>query len=659
MLFLLTFSSQIFGADNWLPKTNDFWRVPGNWSLNRAPDQSSGTTYVTNTATNILIKTVTIDALTANTNLLLNGLTLGSPSNSVTNILIIQDLGIDRPLTILNGSELKIVRGGALILTNSSLVLTGGFGASQGFNAYAGTVTLESGFIRMLEDPGETNATTFVRIGRTNVATLTINGGTMEIGSLRLGENLANNPQIRPTGNLRLRGGLLQVAAELSIGTTPQSTGMVEIAGGFLKVIDQGTNIMRIGDEGFGQMVISNGMAEVGNVSVGRHTNSFGALTIYTNGFFIASDDFSIGRFAGATGTVSLIGGTLAVTNHPIWVGREGVGQLNVSNGLLQAAALHIAIVDTNTAQGSVTLAGGRTRLSSNVTIGHPAYNGGRLFVQGGTLDVTNNAGLAFLAVNNGLFEIADGIVSIDTVILTNTTGRLSFNRGTLKTGGTFVSNELPFVVGDGTNPATLFLRGGTHTFANGLVISSNATVAGCGTVIGSITILGTNALDCTSVGEGPAITEQPKNQSILEGKNVQFSALVSGTAPLFYQWLFNGSPIESANSSVYALNTIDVSRAGNYSVWVTNHFGSVTSQVAQLRVLVKTSISQIQPAMASLLLTFGTLTNLNYTVEFKNTLDDPSWTPLFPIIPGTGGPFTFQDTNSSLPSRFYRIRTD
>src|SRR2546421_6714221 len=37
--------------------------------------------------------------------------------------------------------------------------------------------------------------------------------------------------------------------------------------------------------------------------------------------------------------------------------------------------------------------------------------------------------------------------------------------------------NSLPFVVGDGVHPATFQLLGGTYSFANGLVISNNATV--------------------------------------------------------------------------------------------------------------------------------------------------------------------------------------
>jgi hypothetical protein len=47
---------------------------------------------------------------------------------------------------------------------------------------------------------------------------------------------------------------------------------------------------------------------------------------------------------------------------------------------------------------------------------------------------------------------------------------------------------------------ATLQLQGGTFSFANGLVISPNATVTGCGTVLGPITNNGTYSNPCQPV---------------------------------------------------------------------------------------------------------------------------------------------------------------
>ena len=67
-------------------------------------------------------------------------------------------------------------------------------------------------------------------------------------------------------------------------------------------------------------------------------------------------------------------------------------------------------------------------------------------------------------------------------------------------------------------NSATLELQGGTYTFANGLVISPNATVAGCGTVIGAITNNGTYTNFC---GQSPTVSI---NSLTLTGNTVTVS---------------------------------------------------------------------------------------------------------------------------------------
>jgi hypothetical protein len=93
------------------------------------------------------------------------------------------------------------------------------------------------------------------------------------------------------------------------------------------------------------------------------------------------------------------------------------------------------------------------------------------------------------------------GQIVADKLVLTNSAGRLVFNAGLIQTRATTANNGLPFVVGDGTNSATLQLLGGVHNFANGLVISSNATVTGCGTIIGTISNFGTLATNCGPTG--------------------------------------------------------------------------------------------------------------------------------------------------------------
>jgi len=91
----------------------------------------------------------------------------------------------------------------------------------------------------------------------------------------------------------------------------------------------------------------------------------------------------------------------------------------------------------------------------------------------------------------------------------------------------------------------------------------------------------GTNA----PVTNAPSITTQPQSQIISPGSNVTFTVTASGTAPLAYQWLFNGTNISSANTNFYVIANAQFTNSGNYSVIVTNIAGSITSSNAVLTV--------------------------------------------------------------------------
>jgi len=91
----------------------------------------------------------------------------------------------------------------------------------------------------------------------------------------------------------------------------------------------------------------------------------------------------------------------------------------------------------------------------------------------------------------------------------------------------------------------------------------------------------------------GPAITVQPTNQTVLQSSNAAFSITATGTAPLNYQWWFNGTNLlAGATTNLLTLTNVQTTNAGNYSVVITNLAGGVTSAVASLTVLVPVSIT-------------------------------------------------------------------
>ena len=79
----------------------------------------------------------------------------------------------------------------------------------------------------------------------------------------------------------------------------------------------------------------------------------------------------------------------------------------------------------------------------------------------------------------------------------------------------------------------------------------------------------------------------QPQPQTVIQGNNASFSVTATGDAPLTYQWQFNGVPIPGAISNPLVLTGVQTNQAGNYSVVVSNPYGSTTSSNALLTVRV------------------------------------------------------------------------
>lgn len=86
--------------------------------------------------------------------------------------------------------------------------------------------------------------------------------------------------------------------------------------------------------------------------------------------------------------------------------------------------------------------------------------------------------------------------------------------------------------------------------------------------------------------GNPPALTQQPAGQTVFQGDSVTFTATAAGTAPLVYQWQFNGAPLGGTTNTSLVLSNVALSLSGVYAVLVTNIYGSVTSTGATLIVM-------------------------------------------------------------------------
>lgn len=93
-----------------------------------------------------------------------------------------------------------------------------------------------------------------------------------------------------------------------------------------------------------------------------------------------------------------------------------------------------------------------------------------------------------------------------------------------------------------------------------------------------------------------PEIMVQPLAQSQVEGLDAMFSAVAQGTAPLSYQWQFDGVAIAYATNSSLIVSNIQSVNLGNYRLIVTNVVGAVTSSVAVLEFGSVAAWGQINP---------------------------------------------------------------
>lgn len=116
--------------------------------------------------------------------------------------------------------------------------------------------------------------------------------------------------------------------------------------------------------------------------------------------------------------------------------------------------------------------------------------------------------------------------------------------------------------------------------------VTNSATVSGGG----DANLANNTASDPTTInnagGTAPAIASQPQPQTVNVGQSANFSVIASGTAPLGYQWQFNGGAIAGATQSSYTKNGVQLADGGNYSVVISNGVGITNSSNALLTVI-------------------------------------------------------------------------
>lgn len=228
-----------------------------------------------------------------------------------------------------------------------------------------------------------------------------------------------------------------------------------------------------------------------GNMTVGFRD---GNMLIVSNGGAVLSTEGRLGYYGTARSNSVLITG-----NGSRW---ENTRTLYVGFGV-QAG--------TDASNNRLTIADGGSVVASNAYVGFTAISSNSLLhVSGGNLTVTNLSATGFLNVQRGALTFDGGTISVDQLWLTRGVNSiLEFNSGTLHSKGTVISNTQPCIVGNGIASGNFHLRGGVHSFQDGLRIRTNSFLSGCGTINGSVVAEAGGAVhaDCTNLVFNSAIT--------------------------------------------------------------------------------------------------------------------------------------------------------
>lgn len=241
------------------------------------------------------------------------------------------------------------------------------------------------------------------------------------------------------------------------------------------------------------------------------------------------------------------------------------------ANVFRSAAAIGASLGAIHSLAGATTLQATMsspvtTNVGSNVQIGFTVLN----TINIGSWKITGSVppGLTFSALEGGNRLTGPGTLDATTPGASDGYGGTS--------GGNFTTT--PLLTGQPT-------QSGSYTFS--LQAYELGSLGGLKSDTFSFTI---NVGGGGSTNVAPSFVTQPQNVSTTAGSNISFTVNASGTPAPTLQWQRNGVAISGATSTTLALNNVQTTDAGDYTVVATNSAGTKTSDVAKLTVTAGTT---------------------------------------------------------------------
>jgi hypothetical protein len=198
-------------------------------------------------------------------------------------------------------------------------------------------------------------------------------------------------------------------------------------------------------------------------------------------------------------------------------------------------------------------------------------------------------AGTYQLRVTNAVGSTTSSIASLTVIIPPSITTDLLSQTVAVGSNTTFQ------VAVAGTGPFSYhWIRNGTDLLSatsNPLTLKNVAyQQAGTYQVIVSNSVGSTASSEASlNVLSPPTIVADLTNQTVVLSSNVTLQAGVTGSGPLSYQWLINGTNLVAADADFLELTNVTQEQAGTYQLVVSNVLATAASSAATLTVLVLT----------------------------------------------------------------------
>ena len=341
------------------------------------------------------------------------------------------------------------------------------------------------------------------------------------------------------------------------------------------------------GNSLFGQTNVPPGLTNVVSVAGG----GYHSLSLRSNGLVVAygyNGDGETTPPPGLSNVVAIAGGgwhSLALQSNGtvvVW-GNNQFGQTNVPSGLNNVVAIAGGYYHSLALQGSGKVVGWGYNADGETTLPSALSNGVATAISAGydhNLALMGNGTVVAWGANYyGEGSVPPGLSNVMAIAAGG------YHNLALQSNGTVVAwgNNSD---GQGAVPAGLsnvmaIAAGGYHNLAlqsNGMVVAWGSSADGeAGTPAGlsNVVAIAAGGSHSLAIALAPVIMSQPPPTITLAlAASTNLSITVWPGASFNCQWSFNGVPVPGATGTNFTISNFDLTKAGAYSVAVTNRYG-------------------------------------------------------------------------------------